>query len=111
MPANIQITNSTPVISQVRKVDPVPAPTLNASQHSNQQLNSSNLSGEEGGPCPRPTLNASQHSNQQLNSTNLSGEEGGPCPRPTLNASHIQINNSTPVISQVRLLKLSDLVL
>jgi hypothetical protein len=40
-----QFSNSTPTTSQVEKVDPVPASSLNAIQYSNQQPNLSHLSG------------------------------------------------------------------
>ena len=47
----------------------------------NQQLNSSHLSGQEGGPCPRRKLESHSLSDKTLNLANLTGQEGGPCPR------------------------------
>src|SRR6266404_1551969 len=59
-----KVSNSTPTTSQVGKVDPVPASSLNVIQYSNQQPNLSHLSGKEGGPCP--SFELEWHSNLSL---------------------------------------------
>jgi hypothetical protein len=48
-----QKDGSSPANWQVRKVDPVPASSMKATQQQIKPLNSHHLSGQEGGPCPR----------------------------------------------------------